>query len=561
MKNKESSILQLGLIIFLITFSLLGIPFSKIGFDSDCFGLVFLSSQINGLKDLLTQMQGSVQSSYEALNEVSKSQFHGFLTYFRPIMTLSHYVCYKIFGLNAYAYHLVNVGLHATTSSIVFIIFSKFISCGIAFLLALLFAFFPALTPAYVGVTSHVVPTYLFAALMIICYQRFLLTNRQRWQLVSAIFFLISLFCYEIIIVFPIVLTLFLFIFQETNTFDIKKIVRQTYAFWIALLTYFVLRLFLLGSSISKSSFSLNFFSLIQKIIFNWYQAIKPFFGLQDFSKLVTIFVALICIIIIIFAFIKDQTTRKIIYFCSLSFFILAWPISFVTSDGRYFYLSIPMFIFMFYIALESTSKLFSFKQKYLIPKIVLLIGIVCGALHGTHALIIRSFVTNQRDKAFERLARDYKNIKNLRLIMIGTLHCFNNDTLFMQQGMTQAARLFFNNPRLEAYHVTQAKIFSHKKTMKSFIIESLKNGFKFKSPDEENLFFMIPHTWKEENVIPFSMGKIIVHKKHATWKASEISFLFDEKWLKPEDKDRTIFVSFDLSTFTFKELYCDENL
>lgn len=541
----KNSIFFFAIAIFFIIFIVLGIPYMTIGFDSDCFGLVFLSSQIKSFNDLLVHLFKPIQSCYVALNEQVCYQPDGFLTYFRPLMTLSHYICYQLFGFTPYTYHLINVGLHALTTSLVFVIFSSFISLSSSFMLSLLFAFFPALTPAYVGVTSHVVPTYVFSALIVLTYKKFLETNCMRWQLISALCFTLSLLCYEIMIVFPFILVVFLLMFNY------DKIFYRSYLFVVAFFGYLAARFFLLGAPAAHEQKILNFTSLPHKIFFNWHQAIKPFWGLQTISKPIVIGVTLIFLTLLLSAFFYAPHRRKKFIFYTISFFLLCWPISLVTADPRYFYPAIPFFILILYeIVLHFFSNL-------LLLSFALLIS--WSIWHDTNALRTRSFVTHARDRAFQGLAEYYGHIPDLRLIMIGTLHCYNHDTLFMQQGMTQAARLFFNNQNLEAYHITQAKIYSHNQTQRSFLIKQLNNGFRFISPEPEKLFFMIPHSWNEETPVPFSMGTIIVHKKSDSWKASDISFLFDAQWLHKADLTKTKFVTFDLKLWSFVELNLDE--
>ncbi|MBS1988035.1 glycosyltransferase family 39 protein [Candidatus Dependentiae bacterium] len=557
----------LALLSFLVVFLILGIPYTTIGFDSDCFGLVFFSAQIKNFYDLVLQLFKPIQSSYVALNELTTHAPEGFLTYFRPFMTLAHYICYQVFGFNPYAYHLVNVGLHALTTSTLVYLFSEFLNCWIAFLLGLAFAFHPALTPAYVGVTSHVVPGYLFWALMLLAYLKFLKTDQQRWHLLAAFLFLLSLLCYEIVIVFPVVLLLFLVIFKYDN------IIKKSYLFLIAILSYLTTRYFLLGPAAAHEQKALALTSLPHKIILNWHQAIKPFWGLQNASKVTTITVMTTFFYFFFMIFFQTPERRRRFIFYVLSFFLLAWPISLVSPDGRYFYPAIPVFTLILYemishlamlIDKSSRKDLFNLalylKNGIALP-FLLMHFIGWGIFHDRQALATRTFVTHQRDQAFQSIADHYKNIPDLRLIMIGTLHCYNSDTLLMQQGMTQAARLFFKNPELEAYHVTQAKIYSIQSTNCSFHIQQLANGFRFTSPLPEKLFFMIPHAWQQETPIPFSMGTIIVHKKSAPWKASDISFIFDETWLAASDLVRTKFVTFDLNLWSFVQLELGEKV
>lgn len=549
LNNKSSKALGFGVIFFLVFF-VLGIPYVTIGFDSDCFGLVFFSAQIKSFHDLLFCLLKPIQSSYKALNEMTASCQEGFLTYFRPMMTLSHYVCYHLFGFNPYAYHLVNVGLHALTTGTLFYVFTFFMLQTPAFCLALLFAVHPALTPAYIGVTSHVVPGYLAWALTLLAYAYFLQTDKRWWYCLAVFFFLISLLSYEIIIVFPILLTLYLIFFGY------DQILYRSFLFLATTFGYLVARFALLGMPAlhEKKIFAVS--SLPQKIFGNWHQAIKPFWGLQNSSKFFVIVISLLFLSSFLVTWYQATHRRKLLIFYTLCFFILAWPISLITADGRYFYPAIPFFLLIGYeIWRHSKKKLLSFYG----TTSMICIFCVWSLYHDVTTLVTRSFITHRRDTAFKALVDYYKPIPDLRLIMVGTLHCYQHDTLLMQQGMTQAARLFFNNPNLEAFHVTEAKIYVPHTPSVSFIIKPLSHGFRFISPSPEELFFMIPQGWQEETPIPFSMGHCILHKKHDSWKASDISFIFDASWLLPLDRARTKFVTFDVKNWCFVELTVGE--
>ncbi len=533
-----------ALVLGIVVFCTLAFFVPYMGFDSDCFGLVFFSSLRNGFWDHLVHLGKSIQTSYVSLNDLSEHQ-EGLLTYYRPLMTLFHYLSYNVFGVNGTSYFFCNVALHAITSSFLFILYSFLFSPGLAALLTLFFAFHPALITSYVGVTSHVVPTYVFFFGMLLAYRFFLATHRLVWYILAAFLFLASLLCYEIVIVFPFVLLLFYVMFDRKNA------VKKTYLFFIALLGYAVARICLLGGASSNETSFFSPMKLLMRAINNWYQAIKPFWGMQGYSKVVPASLTFLLLALIVSHFLMEPGARKKIFFLGIAFFVFAWPISIVTGDGRYFYLAIPC------LGLMLIDTLLWLQKRLSVPVVIPVMSVLIawGIVHAHGALGQRGDLTFKRDQAFHELAKRYGKEKDLNLVMLGTLHCYKSETLLMQQGMSQAARLFFDNKNLQAFHVTQAKICVSNSPKQPFIVEPIDRGYRFISPDPDNLFFMVPHGWHQGDVMPFSMGSMCVNAKSASWKAYDISFIFSNVWLERLNVGTAVFVTFDPVSWSFVTL------
>ncbi len=615
----------------LITLIALGIPFTKMGFDSDCFGLVWLSKQIVSWQDLLTYLTAPIQHVYLPPNELANYQ-ENCLSYFRPFMVLSHYLAYSFFGLNPYAYHLINVTLHGFTASGLFYLFAQSIPLGTSFFLALIFIFHPALTPAYVGVTSHVVPTYLFLILSAICYYHACLKESWWWQLSAALFLLGSLLCYEIAIIFPLVALLYHICTDEQLAFHhrLRKAWSTTWLLWLTIFGYIFARLLLLGVNASGTGKQNILRALMLKIMSNWHQSIKPFWGMKQYGKLLPALVTLIFILGVLSAFYQRKKRRGLLYWYPLSFVLCAWPIPLVTSDGRYFYPAIPFFCLMVYEILCLASNKLLNKVTYIFDRhsgvnivndrvhpptyktttraafagclskpwrrltregfdnqqekeldsiaslqnddpcnsqssfvndskrenlitIPLIIITFWFAITSWEALATREQILHRRDNAFHHLVAQYKYQQQPQFIFLGTMHYFAGDTLIMQQGMTQALQLFFNNQEINAYHITEAKLYSPTSTPVPYIITPTQDnatiGFRFTFPEPKKLCIMIPHAWQENKLISHSMGKLIVHHKTASWKADDITFFIDQQWLTTS----SILISFDYSSKKFK--------
>ena len=166
-----------------------------------------------------------------------------------------------------------------------------------------------------------------------------------------------------------------------------------------------------------------------------------------------------------------------------------------------------------------------------------------------------REVYTYKRDLAFVEVAKKFGGKKDLRLIYLGTLHFYDNEIFLMQSGMTQASRIFLKDPRLLAYHVSESKIYCKDVPVGNFEIVPVLGGYRFISSDPENLFIMCPYYWEEGGCIDFSMGRIIVNKKLSGWQATDVTFVFDDKWVNKSNIKNTVILTWDVVSWKFVEL------
>lgn len=541
--------------IFVFVFAVMGLPYYQMGLDSDCLGFVFFTSQLKGFWQHVKYLTLPIQFAYESVNydmaTYTPTDNGGFLTYYRPVATLCHYICYALFGPNGYAYFLVNVGLHAATTSCLFYIYAFFLNYLTAGLLALLFAFHPAHVPAYVGVTCFIIPIYLFMAIAVIFFILHYTKRNYFYYFMAAFFYILALFCYEIVIVMPFVLVFYMLIF------DRKNIIKDTWLFFAATIIYIATRYAFLGGIKANPVTGGGLKKFIFDAIFSWYQTVKPFWGMIYYSKL---FVAAITLIFVhaIFYYIRhNKEKRNLMIFYLGGFLMCAWTIFLGSPITRYFYLAIPFFVLIMYeIVTFKEARVWRNKRiSNVTTYFVFLSFLAWGISNSFIFLKNREFVTSKRDAAFKDLAAKYKGQSDLNFVFLGTVCYHNGDSLFMQRGMVQAAKIFFNNPKQNSFHVIEFKSYNEHAGYKTFNVTPLKNGFRFTSPDPEHLFVMCHYDWTIDQPIKFSLGEIIPHKKLDGWQTYDLSFTFDKKWLESIDIDKTIFLTFDTSVWKFVEL------
>lgn len=144
----------------------------------------------------------------------------GFTGYYRPVQLLSYKLDYFIWGNNPFGYHLSNVLLHLCNAVLVFLLFSRIIprhrhNENAAFAGAVLFCIHPLLseTVNYLSSRSDLLFT-LFSLLAFTCFLKYR-TQKRGWLGLSAGFFLSALLSKEAAIVFPLVLTVYLWLFSR----------------------------------------------------------------------------------------------------------------------------------------------------------------------------------------------------------------------------------------------------------------------------------------------------------------------------------------------------------
>ncbi|MCK4265280.1 hypothetical protein KAW80_02900 [Candidatus Babeliales bacterium] len=549
-----------GLIATLVgvgVFLFLGVPYIKMGFDSDCFGFVEYCSRFKSLSEFWASLFKPIQEAYAPLNElqfqIEKPSFLG--TYYRPLGTILYFICYKLFGFNAYGFFLIHILLHAFTASFVFLIFTFFLENLWAVLLSLVFALHPALVPSYIGLTCELLPVYFFLGLSILCYGHYLKSDKFFYYLFSNIFFLLSLFSYELPLIVPFIVLFYLIVF------DYNQIVKRSLLFFSTVFIYLFLRYLILGGGlgkfISSQSGLLNLKNRFLAVFFNWHQAIKPFWGMQQMSKLFVAALTFLFIVIVCFNVIYRKPDRKKIIFYVGAFFMASWNIFLGSSCTRYFYIAVVFFALILFEVIKFLSLFIKISKRKNFIAAGLILFILWGGYHASYSLTRRELYTSMRDNAYFNLAKKYKN-QDVKLVYLGFLHCYNDEIFLMQSGVTQASRIFFNNPDLLAYHVIQSKFYSKTTTNKNFEIIPADRGYRFVSPDPENLFIMSSYKWQEGNFEKFSMGHFVVNRKQSGWQAADMTFIFDEKWLGADDLRKTIFVTWDMVNWRLKELNKD---
>ncbi len=117
-----------------------------------CATLPYLNILVNGFvyDDDNQVVNNPYVRSFRYLKEIFTSNVwsfwstHAVSNYYRPMMTLGYLVCYKLFGMRAYGFHLVSLLLHVLTVCLVFVLAERLSGDRVwAFVAGALFALHP----------------------------------------------------------------------------------------------------------------------------------------------------------------------------------------------------------------------------------------------------------------------------------------------------------------------------------------------------------------------------------------------------------------------------------
>lgn len=151
--------------------------------------------------------------------------YHSF--YYRPLVSISLALDYRLGGLKPFGYHLSNLIFHLGSVLLIYFIFLSCMPQWSSFLVALLFGLHPIHTESvtFISGRSDVLCSLFFLA-SLLCFDRFLrITAKRRMTLyfLSLIFFLCSLLTKEVAVTLPLVLLVWWIFFSDEVSVKQRK--------------------------------------------------------------------------------------------------------------------------------------------------------------------------------------------------------------------------------------------------------------------------------------------------------------------------------------------------
>ena len=130
---------------------------------------------------------------------------------YRPLLTISLILSAQISGTMPFGYHLIDIILHCTCCSLLFVTLQMLgFKRSISFLGTLVFCIHPALTQAIAWIPGR--NDSLLAIFILLCFIsliKFISTSRTKWYFLNLFFFACAMFTKETGILFPILAMLY----------------------------------------------------------------------------------------------------------------------------------------------------------------------------------------------------------------------------------------------------------------------------------------------------------------------------------------------------------------
>jgi tetratricopeptide (TPR) repeat protein len=272
---------------------------------------VYLNTLPNGfvVDDLHQVVDNQWITSPSHLSEIFSSGVWDFegreSSYYRPMMYVFYMVTYMIFGLKPWAFHLVNILLHAAVTGLVFLFVQRICAERIPadrwylaspFVAAMLFAVHPIHTEAVAWVAGITDLSYSFFYLLgLTLYVR----SGKDWDLfyvLSLLSYFLALLCKEPAMTFPVILFAYELVFSRGKS-SWRILLIRLIPFCLTSLLYAGLRAWALGSlappvssvALSPSAYALNVLVLFSrymgKLVFpvnlNFWHVFKPIASLS----------------------------------------------------------------------------------------------------------------------------------------------------------------------------------------------------------------------------------------------------------------------------------------
>ena len=324
---------------------------------------------------------------------------------YRPVVTISHFIDYAIWGENPFGYHLTKLILHIANSVLLyFLLFIIFKNSVLSFFSALFFIAHPIHTEV---VNTATFRGDLFAAFFYISAFIFFIKYKDYTGIKKAVFYFLSLVSYflglfskEVAITLPVVILLYDNFFSPDENKKIFPVLLKTkYLGYILVSVFYLFIYFFVFSNPARPYLNYNsgnFYTgfLTQVKIFAFYvEALfiphngnitsLPMFYCPGASSLKDpqVFVSLCLFILIISAAFKFFKELKIVSFCILWFLVTLAPVSgiiplYIKAAQRYLYIpSIGFCILLGFLTQLFIDFVKSKKIKYITSPGILVVG------------------------------------------------------------------------------------------------------------------------------------------------------------------------------------------
>jgi tetratricopeptide (TPR) repeat protein len=234
-----------------------------------CATLPYLNILFNGFvyDDDNQVLKNPYVRSFRYLKEIFTSNVwsfwgtHAVTNYYRPMMTLGYLVCYQLFGMQAYGFHLVSLLLHVLVVCLVFVLTERLTGDRVwAFVAGALFALHPIHTEsvAWIAAVTDLELTFFY----LITFGIFLAVARpgggrsEPMMAAMVVAFILALLSKEQAMTLPALATVYEHFYREdrSETSTSQKLSRYG-VLWLVGVAYVLFRIHFLGALAPEEKF------------------------------------------------------------------------------------------------------------------------------------------------------------------------------------------------------------------------------------------------------------------------------------------------------------------
>jgi len=413
------------------------------------------------------------------------SRTHG--GYFRPFISLSLFLDYKLWGLNPTGYHFTNIFIHSLNSFCVFLIAFLLINrtqlsikgiWGLALFSGFIFLILPSHTEAVAWISGRTDLIATFFCLSSFCtYLLYKHYSKISHLLISLLLFMSALLSKESVITYPLVILSYEFygyIINEDNNRNPVQILYLPLTYCILLLLYLSIRYVAIGAIVGGYGVPVQhyfeFLRIFETLTYYSARTFLPYLPIEIKPILLSVkpiffFFAGTAILFAVAVFLIKSTRRyllrrihgkipKILYFLIVGFFIslvpvLPWGVSMTETEGeRFIYLPSLFSSILIVLLLHSILQ----NKRYLVILFICLSLFFGGTLYRSNE--------NWREAGTisKNILESIRRLGNADRLFIINLPDNLNGAFIYRNGIRDAIRLFgsadkFRDVIVVSYH------------------------------------------------------------------------------------------------------------
>jgi len=406
MVKKQKCQIIISIFLFLLVLTILGIPYTKWGFQTDDFSNIY-HSFIKSYKDIFRFFyEGSIETFLYPSGVEAKGAFFSGL--YRPMSFIFYLPQVFFFGINPYGYFLTTIALHTINAVILFNILFAYFPILFSFLAAAYFAFHPSLYRlGWISAQSYQIELLLLF-FIIFSLKKYIDSKKISFYILSCLLLLTTLCLKEACVVFALWSIPAVYIYTK----NLKQSLLTSIGYWVVTIFYLIIRAIVLPITSNTGTFHCepnwtSFIARQKEKLIDFVSFFSDMIGLNWLpgnNRLIKGSIIVTVCLLLLYLFIKNRKKNYIMFFL-FSMLIFSWPALLIQHKPRYIYMSLIFFTIAVIISL-AYSKIPLTRYRYA-GTLFLCTLISYNAYYLTQELTKREVMYNFATTSFQTLAQN----------------------------------------------------------------------------------------------------------------------------------------------------------